>query len=170
MELERVGKLRMSSGQNTRRIEITVGIFVALGIAAMLMLAMKVANLSQLSEPKGYEVRAYFDNIGGLQVRSAVKMGGVLVGRVARIEFDSSRYQAVVYLKIDPAYDKIPTDTAANIYTAGLLGEQYVGLEAGGDDAYLKDGGEITITQSALVLEKALQEFLYNKTVKPSGD
>jgi phospholipid/cholesterol/gamma-HCH transport system substrate-binding protein len=152
--------------QNTRSIEITVGIFVALGMAALLMLAMKVANLSQFTEQAGYQVRAYFDNVGGLQTRSAVKMGGVTIGRVTAIGFDTNRFQAVVTLSIDTAYDRIPTDTAANIYTAGLLGEQYIGLEAGGEETVLKAGDELTITQSAMVLEKALQEFLYNKTVK----
>jgi phospholipid/cholesterol/gamma-HCH transport system substrate-binding protein len=152
--------------QNTRMLEITVGLFVALGLAALLMLAMKVANLSQFTSRDGYTLRAYFDNVGGLQVRSPVKMGGVTIGRVVGIGFDSRRFQAEVTLNIDPAFDAIPTDTAANIYTAGLLGEQYIGLEAGGDEEVLKSGDEITITQSALVLEKALQEFLYNKTAK----
>lgn len=152
--------------KNTRTIEITVGIFVALGMAALLMLAMKVANLSQFTEHDGYEIRAYFDNVGGLQTRSAVKMGGVTIGRVTAIGFDQARFQAVVTMSIDRAYDHIPADTAANIYTAGLLGEQYVGLEAGGEEAELKAGDELTMTQSAMVLEKALQEFLYNKTVK----
>ena len=152
--------------KNTRTIEITVGIFVALGMAALLMLAMKVANLSQFTEQDGYEVRAYFDNVGGLQTRSAVKMGGVTIGRVTAIGFDQSRFQAVVTMSIDQAYNHIPADTAANIYTAGLLGEQYIGLEAGGEETELKAGDELTMTQSAMVLEKALQEFLYNKTVK----
>jgi phospholipid/cholesterol/gamma-HCH transport system substrate-binding protein len=152
--------------KNTRTIEITVGIFVALGMAALLMLAMKVANLSQFTENDGYELRAYFDNVGGLQTRSAVKMGGVTIGRVTAIGFDQARFQAVVTMSIDHAYDHIPADTAANIYTAGLLGEQYIGLEAGGEETELKAGDELTMTQSAMVLEKALQEFLYNKTVK----
>lgn len=155
--------------KDPRLIEISVGAFVALGFAALLMLAMKVANLAEFSAPQGYEVRAYFDNVGGLQVRSPVKMGGVVVGRVTAISYDSSRYQAKVTLQIAQGYDRIPTDTAANIYTAGLLGEQYVGLEAGGDENYLRDNSEITITQSAVVLEKAMQEFLYNKTAK-SGE
>lgn len=152
--------------ENTRKIEITVGVFVALGLAALLMLAMKVANLSQFTSHEGYSVRAFFDNVGGLQVRAPVKMGGVTVGRVIDIGYDVTRYQAVVTLGIDPAYDRIPTDTAANIYTAGLLGEQYIGLEPGGEESVLKAGDEVQMTQSALVLEKALQEFLYNKTVK----
>ncbi len=152
--------------QNTRKMEITVGVFVALGLAALLMLAMKVANLSQFTSHDGYRLRAFFDNVGGLQVRAPVKMGGVTVGRVVGIGYDSKRFQAEVTMSIDPRYDHIPTDTAANIYTAGLLGEQYIGLEPGGEDTSLKAGDELHMTQSALVLEKALQEFLYNKTVK----
>ena len=152
--------------QDSRKMEITVGVFVALGLAALLMLAMKVANLSQFTSHGGYEVRAFFDNVGGLQVRAPVKMGGVTVGRVVGIGYDTQRFQAVVTMSIAPRYDHIPTDTAANIYTAGLLGEQYIGLEPGGEDTSLKAGDELQMTQSALVLEKALQEFLYNKTVK----
>ena len=96
-------------------------------------------------------------------------MGGVLVGRITHIGFDSKRFQAVVTLRINQNYDGIPADTAANVYTAGLLGEQYVGLEAGGDDTSLVDGDEITITQSAVVIEKIIQEFLYSKTTKSAG-
>ena len=153
---------------NSRLMEISVGVFVALGLASLLMLAMKVANLAELSTPPGYDVRAYFDNIGGLKVRSPVKMSGVVVGRVTDIRFDAQRYKAVVTLRLEQAYNQIPSDTAANIYTAGLLGEQYVGLEPGGDDQTLKAGSEITLTQSAVVLEKAIQEFLYSKNAKPA--
>ncbi len=152
--------------KNSRATEVAVGVFVALGLAALLMLAMKVSNLAEFSEGDGYMVTANFDNIGGLKVRAPVKMSGVLVGRVVSIGYDTESYQASVQLSIDRRFDHIPTDTAANIYTAGLLGDQYVGLEPGGDEAYLADGDRITLTQSALVLEKALQEFLYNKTVK----
>ena len=153
---------------NSRLMEISVGVFVALGLASLLMLSMKVANLAELSTPPGYEVRAYFDNIGGLKVRSPVKMSGVVVGRVTAIGFDSTRYKAVVTLRLEQAYDRIPTDSTANIYTAGLLGEQYVGLEPGGEDSNLKAGSEITLTQSAVVMEKAIQEFLYRKGAKSS--
>ena len=153
---------------NSRLMEISVGVFVALGLASLLMLAMKVANLAELSTPPGYDVRAYFDNIGGLKVHSPVKMSGVVVGRVTDIRFDAQRYKAVVTLRLEQAYNQIPSDTAANIYTAGLLGEQYVGLEPGGDDQTLKAGSEITLTQSAVVLEKAIQEFLYSKDAKPA--
>ncbi len=152
--------------KHQRLIEISVGAFVALGLSALLMLSMKVANLSDFSAPEGYMVKAYFDNIGGLQVRSPVKIGGVVVGRVTAIDFDSRRYQARVTFSVERSYTHIPTDTAANIYTSGLLGEQYLGLEAGGADTFLANDSELTITQSAVVLEKALQEFLYNKTAK----
>lgn len=152
----------------TRTIEVGVGLFVCLGLGALLMLSVKVANLHSLDTARGYTVRAYFDNVGGLQVRAPVKMGGVLIGRVAAIAYDSKRFQAAVQLRIDPAYKQIPTDTSASIYTAGVLGEQYVGLDPGGDSTYLADGTEITITQSAIILERALQEFLYAKTTKSS--
>lgn len=152
--------------KNTRATEIAVGAFVALGMAALLMLAMKVSNLDELADRDGYTVIAGFDNIGGLKVRAPVKMGGVLVGRVSAIGYDAERYQATVELSIDRRFDRIPADTSANIYTAGLLGEQYIGLEPGADEAYLADGSRIMLTQSALVLEKALQQFLYSKAVQ----
>jgi phospholipid/cholesterol/gamma-HCH transport system substrate-binding protein len=150
----------------TRTMEIGVGLFVSAGIAALTMLAMKVANLNSVDIAQAYSVRAYFDNVGGLQVRAPVKMGGVLVGRVARIGYDAARFQAEVELRIDPAFDHIPTDTAANVYTAGLLGEQYISLEPGGAETFLQAGAEIEVTQSALILERTLQEFIYAKTAK----
>ncbi|MBM4227474.1 MAG: outer membrane lipid asymmetry maintenance protein MlaD [Gammaproteobacteria bacterium] len=150
----------------TRTMEIGVGFFVSLGLAALLMLALKVANLTSFGNADGYLVLARFDNIGGLQERSAVKMGGVLVGRVTRIDYDSEAFRAVVEMRIDPRFREIPVDTAASIYTAGLLGEQYVNLDAGGDEEVLADGGELEITQSAVIMERMLQEFLYSKTVK----
>lgn len=152
------------SMQISRGTEILVGLFVALGLAALLALAMKVSNLADLSgDEHGYEVTARFNNIGGLKVRSPVSMGGVRIGRVAAIGYDTKRYQALVTLSIEPQYTEIPTDTSASIYTAGLLGEQYIGLEPGGEETYLKNHSEITITQSALVLEQALGQFLYGK-------
>ncbi len=150
----------------TRTTEIGVGLFVCLGIAALAMLSLKVANLNAVDTARSYAVRAYFDNVGSLQVRAPVKMGGVLVGRVARIGYDSTRFQAEVELRLDPAFDSIPTDTVANIYTAGLLGEQYISLEPGGADTFLAAGTEIEVTQSALILERTLQEFIYTKTAK----
>lgn len=146
-----------------RNIEILVGLFVVAGIAALLMLAMKVSNLGEFTEKSGYSVTAEFDNIGGLKVRSPVTMAGVRVGRVAAIELDSESYSARVTLNIAPQYDNIPVDTSASIFTAGLLGEQYIGLEAGGDEEYLIAGGVLDLTQSALVLEQLIGQFLFSK-------
>lgn len=150
----------------TRTVEIGVGLFVSLGLAALLMLAVKVANLNTLGSTEGYRVTARFDNIGGLQVRSPVRMGGVLIGRVTGIDYDTERFRAVVEMRIDPRFARIPRDTAASIYTAGLLGEQYVNLDPGGEDAFLAEDSEIEMTQSAVILERTLQEFLYSKTVR----
>lgn len=150
----------------TRTMEIGVGLFVSLGLAALLMLALKVANVNTLGAPEGYRLLARFDNVGGLQVRSPIKMGGVLVGRVTGIDYDTKSFQAVVEMKIDPHFVEIPRDTAASIYTAGLLGEQYVNLDPGGEEVYLRDGDTLEMTQSAVILERTLQEFLYSKTVQ----
>lgn len=143
-------------------IDLWVGIFVALGIAALLGLAMKVGNLTSSKIGDTYAVTAAFENIGGLKPNAPVKSAGVVVGRVADIKFDSKAYEAVVTINIDERYS-FPKDTFANIYTAGLLGEQYIGLEAGGDEEYLKRGDKITQTQDAVVLEKMISQFLYNK-------
>lgn len=147
----------------SRTVEIGVGVFVALGLAALLMLAMKVSNLASLTTSGGYTVIARFDNVGGLKVRSPVTMAGVHVGRVVSISFDSKLYEAVVKMQIEPQYNRIPTDTSASIFTAGLLGEQYVSLTPGGEQTYLKNGSVIKLTQSALVLEQVIGQFLYNK-------
>lgn len=144
-----------------KSVEIAVGLFVALGFAALTMLAMKASNLATLYDSEGYRVKAYFTNIGGLKTKSAVKMAGVKVGEVAAIEFDDSRYEAVVTLKLDRRYEKIPLDTSAGIYTAGLLGEQYIGLEPGGEESYLREGDTLMLTQSAVVLEQLIGQFLY---------
>lgn len=143
-------------------IDLWVGIFVALGAAALFGLAMKVGNLTTSDIGKTYAVDAAFENIGGLKPRAPVKSAGVVVGRVGGIRFDSKTYEAIVELKIDERFN-FPADTFANIYTAGLLGEQYIGLEAGGDEILLKDGDKITYTQDAVVLEKMISQFLYNK-------
>ncbi len=147
----------------SKTVEIGVGLFVALGLAALLMLAMKVSNLAELTGPDGYRLTARFDNIGGLKVRSPVTMAGVRVGRVTDIGFDDQRYEAVVQFSVNPRYVRIPLDTSASIFTAGLLGEQYIGLEAGAEEEFLTDGGEIMLTQSAIVLEQIIGQFLYNK-------
>ncbi len=150
----------------TRAVEIGVGLFVAAGLAALFVLAMKVSNLSAFNDTDGYEVVARFENIGGLKVRAPVTAGGVRVGRVAAIGYDSERYEAVVTLAIEAAFDRLPRDTSASIFTAGLLGEQYVGLEPGGDERYLASGDEIRITQSALVLEQVVGQFLFSKAAE----
>jgi phospholipid/cholesterol/gamma-HCH transport system substrate-binding protein len=147
----------------SKTVEIGVGVFVALGLAALLMLAMKVSNLAELTTSDGYQLSARFENIGGLKVRAPVTMAGVRVGRVTEIGFDDHSYEAVVHFSVNPRYARIPLDTSASIYTAGLLGEQYIGLEAGGDENFLTDGGQIMLTQSAIVLEQVIGQFLYNK-------
>lgn len=151
---------------STRMIEILVGVFVAAGFAALFTLAMRVSNLSAFSESEGYQVKAYFENIGGLKVRSPVTVSGVRVGRVVSINYNPVQYQAEVILSIDRTQDYFPVDTSASIYTAGLLGEQYIGLEPGAEDRNLKDGDSIQFTQSAMILEKLVGQVLVNLTSK----
>lgn len=154
----------------TRTLEIGVGAFVAAGLAALFMLAMQVSNLSSFTvDENAYTVNARFENIGGLKVRSAVTMAGVQIGRVVGIEVDQNSYEAVVRLAIQRKYNRVPEDTTASILTAGLLGEQYVGLEAGGSERYLKDGDRIRLTQSALVLEQIIGQFLFSKASEGQG-
>ena len=147
----------------SKTLETIVGLFVALGLGALFILAMKVSNLSSLGGEDGYEITARFLNIGGLKVRSPVKMAGVVVGRVKDIRLDEQTYEAVATLSVASEFDNIPSDTSASIYTAGLLGEQYVYLEPGGEDTFLMDGDRITLTQSAVVLEQLIGQFLYQK-------
>jgi phospholipid/cholesterol/gamma-HCH transport system substrate-binding protein len=147
---------------NTRTLEIAVGLFVAAGLGALFMLAMKVSNLATYGGGEGYVVSANFDNIGGLKVRSPVAASGVRVGQVIGIEYDSEGYEARVTMSIEPQYDKFPTDTAASVLTSGLLGEQFIGLQPGAEEEFLQAGSEIELTQSALVLEQIVGQFLYN--------
>ena len=149
--------------QSNRTIEILVGAFVAAGLVALFFLSMQVSNLSSSSAGDGYEIQARFDNIGSLKVRSPVTMAGVRIGRVSAIGFDPRTYEAVVTMRIESRYDTIPDDTFAKIFTAGLLGEQYIGLDPGGSETYLKQGDQISLTQSALVLEEIIGQFLFNK-------
>ena len=139
--------------------------FVIAGIAAVLMLALKAGNLASFNFSETYQVLAKFDNIGGLKPRAAVKSAGVVVGRVSKITFDDQTYEAIVTLAMEQKYS-FPKDTSAKILTAGLLGEQYVGLEAGGDNAKLAEGGKIKVTQSAIVLENLISQFLYSKAAE----
>lgn len=147
---------------NRTILDLWVGFFVAIGIAALLFLALKVGNLSSAHLSETYVVHAKFDNIGGLKVRGPVKSAGVLVGRIADIRFDPATYEAVVSLSIDGRY-RFPKDTFASIYTAGLLGEQYIGLDVGGDEKMLQAGETIAKTQSAVVLERLISQFLFSK-------
>jgi phospholipid/cholesterol/gamma-HCH transport system substrate-binding protein len=146
-----------------RTMELLVGAFMAAGFVALFFLAMQVSNLSTVSRDDGYRIEARFDNIGSLKVRSPVSIAGVNVGRVESIVLDQESFQAVVTLRIDAAFDRIPTDTFANIYTAGLLGEQYIGLDPGGSIDNLADGDQVEHTQSALVLEQIISQFLFSK-------
>lgn len=146
-----------------KTLDLVVGLFVLLGLAAILALAMQVGNLASFSfGATNYNVIASFENIGGLKVRGPVKSAGVVVGRVTGVTFDDQKFTARVTMAIDKRY-KFPKDTSASILTSGLLGEQYVGLEAGGDDKNLADGDAIILTQSAVVLEKLISQFLYSK-------
>ena len=142
--------------------DLWFGAFVMAGFAALLVLALKAGNLGAERANATYRVEARFDNIGGLKVRAPVKSSGVLVGRVADIHFDNERFQATVVLALDARY-AFPKDTGASILTSGLLGEQYVGLDAGGDDKKLAEGDRITLTQSAVVLERLIGQFLFSK-------
>jgi phospholipid/cholesterol/gamma-HCH transport system substrate-binding protein len=151
---------------STRTIEILVGVFVAVGLGALFTLAMRVSNLSALTEGKGYQIAAYFQNIGGLKVRSPVTVSGVRVGRVSSISYDPKQYQAKVTLTIDPSQDYFPIDTSASIYTAGLLGEQYIALEPGAEEQTLKQGDTIEYTQSAMILEQLIGQVLVKLTSK----
>ena len=147
---------------NRKLLDLWVGLFVAIGFAAILFLALRVGNLSSAGFSETYTLIANFDNIGGLKVRGPVKSAGVVVGRVTKIHFDEKIYEAVVTMSVDGRY-RFPRDTFASILTAGLLGEQYVGLDAGGDEDTLKPGDTFGKTQSAVVLEKLIGQFLFNK-------
>ncbi|GMU71192.1 MAG: outer membrane lipid asymmetry maintenance protein MlaD [Burkholderiales bacterium] len=147
---------------NRSTIDLWVGIFVLLGLGAILFLSLKVGNLLQTNTREGYHIEAAFDNIGGLKMRAPAKAAGVVVGRVERIRLDPKTFEAVVTLVIDPQY-KFSKDTIASINTSGLLGEVYIGLDAGGDPQMIADGGRIAKTQSAVVLEKLISQFLFDK-------
>jgi len=148
-----------------KEMDLWVGVFVAIGIAALLFLSMKVANLSSFSAAETYQIKAKFDNIGGLKPRAPVKAAGVVVGRVSNVGFDNETFEAVVTMLVDTRY-QFPRDSSAKILTSGLLGEQYIGLSAGGDAANLKSGDTLKITQSAVVLENLISQFLYSKAAE----
>lgn len=147
------------------KTDFWVGLFILLGLIALVFLALRAGNMSSFSFTPTYRVQAYFDNVGGLKVRAPIKSSGVVVGRVAAIGFDNNRFQAKVSLDLDENFE-FPDDSSASILTSGLLGEQYVGLTPGGDDKMLKDGGTVKFTQSAVVLEELISKFLYNSAEK----
>ena len=143
-------------------LDLWVGAFVVAGIGALVVLALKVGNLSTYNVSESYQLQAYFSNIGGLKSKASIKSAGVLVGRVTEISLDNERYEAKVVMSIDKRY-QFPKDTFANILTSGLLGEQYIGLAPGGETEMLKAGEVIKKTQSAVVLEDLIGKFLYSK-------
>jgi len=148
-----------------KELDLWVGIFAVAGIGAMVFLSLKVANLASFSSADSYQIKAKFDNIGGLKVRAAVKSAGVVVGRVSEVRFDNESFEAVVTLNLDSRY-QFPKDSSAKILTSGLLGEQYIGLSPGGDSANLKGGDSLKLTQSAVVLENLISQFLYSKAAE----
>ena len=151
-----------------KELDLWVGIFAVMGIGAMLFLSLKVANLASFSTADTYQIQAKFENIGSLKVRAPVKSAGVVVGRVGEIRFDNESFEAVVALNIDGRY-QFPKDSSAKILTSGLLGEQYIGLSPGGDSVSLKGGDTLKLTQSAVVLENLIGQFLYNKAAEGDG-
>ena len=151
---------------NRNMVDLWVGFFVALGLAAVVFLSLKVANQSSFRSAPSYEVHAYFTNIGGLKIHSPVKSAGVVIGRVSDIQFDTNNYQARVSMALDNRY-RFSVDSSASIITSGLLGEQYIGIEVGADDSLLADGDNIEFTSSALLLEKLIGAFGLNQV---SGD
>jgi phospholipid/cholesterol/gamma-HCH transport system substrate-binding protein len=148
-------------------LDLWVGMFVVAGLAALVMLAMKVGNLGTYNVSEAYQVHAYFTNIGGLKPKASIRSAGVLVGRVTEITLDTERYEAHVVMSLDKRY-QFPKDTFANILTSGLLGEQYIGLMPGGDTEMLKNGEQLKQTQSAVVLEELIGKFLYSKAAEPA--
>ena len=148
-----------------KTIDVWVGLFVLLGLAALVFLALKAGNMSTISFEKTYAVTAKFDNIGGLKPQAPVKSAGVVVGRVGGIQFDDKTYQALVTLELEAGY-KFPKDSSLKILTAGLLGEQYIGIEPGGDLNNLANGDRISRTQSATVLEDLINRFIYSKAAE----
>jgi phospholipid/cholesterol/gamma-HCH transport system substrate-binding protein len=153
---------------NKKGIEVLVGGFVLLGLAGLLFLSLKAANLASFGESKGYVVTARFDNIGGLKPRAPVRSAGVTVGRVKSISLDPKTFQGVVTLELNPEV-QFPRDSSAKILTSGLLGDQFIGIEPGGDEKNLAAGDVITSTQSAVILENLIGQFLFNKAAEGSG-
>lgn len=152
-----------------KSLDAWVGLFVLLGAIALMFLALKAGNMSSFSFGPSYTLVARFDNIGGLKPRAPVKSAGVVVGRVESILFDDKNFQALVTLRLQGEY-QFPKDSSAKILTSGLLGEQYIGLEPGGDEKNFTEGARIKSTQSAIVLENLISQFLFSKAAETSGE
>ncbi len=148
-----------------KSLDIWVGFFVIVGALALMFLALKAGNMSSLSFEKTYSIMTRFDNIGGLKPRAPIKSAGVVIGRVGDISFDDDEFRAQVMLQIEERY-KFPKDSSAKILTSGLLGEQYISIEPGGDENNLANGDQITMTQSAMVLENLISQFIYSKATE----
>lgn len=148
--------------RQTRAIEFSTGLFALLGFAALFFLVTQITNKEIRFGETGYQLLAKFENVGSLKVGAPVSMAGVTIGRVEKIAYDSTEYKAAVTLRIEPAYDRIPDDSDASIFTAGLLGGQYIGISPGGSETYFKDKDQIHFTQSAIVLENLISKFLFS--------
>ncbi len=149
--------------QHSKTQDTLVGLFVAIGIAALFYMALQVSNLGTYTSNAGYTVTAHFQNSGGLKVKSPVSLAGVRIGRVTSIKLDRESHESIVEMRIEAQYDNLPQDSGASIYTAGLLGEQYINIDPGASDEYLKDNSQIDITSSAIVLEEMIGKFMMNK-------
>ena len=156
--------------QQTRAVEVGTGLFVALGLAAIFFLTTQTAGSNAFSAADTYSVTARFDNVGSLKDRAPVAMSGVTIGRVIKVEFDPATLDAMVTFVIDSQYDQIPDDSDASILTSGLLGSQYIGLQAGGSEFSLEEGSEIQFTQSAIVIENLISKYLFNKDKDSDSD
>lgn len=159
----------MRSMQATKKMEFWVGLMVLLTLLATLFMALKVSNFGQMAglhETNSYRVTAQFTDIGGLKPRAKVSMGGVVIGRVNNIQLDPATFKAIVHIDMDSRFSHIPADSSASILTSGLLGDQYIGIEPGGDEERLREGSAITFTQPAMVLEKLIGQFLVKLSEK----
>ena len=153
-----------------RKIEAAVGLFVAVGLAGLLVLAVRVGNLTLQTDSGSYQVTARFENIGGLRVRAPVSMSGIRIGQVVALGFDPETYEALATLEIDGRFDRVPIDSSASVFTAGLLGEQYVSISPGVEEEFLATGDDIGLTQSAMILERLIGRFLFDKASAGDGD
>lgn len=149
--------------QHSKTQDTLVGLFVACGIAALFFMALQISNLGSYTDGDGYTVTANFQNSGGLKVKSPVSIAGVRIGRVASIKLDPESHESIVEMRIDSQYNNLPEDSSASIYTAGLLGEQYISIDPGSSEEFLKDNSKIEIASSAIVLEEMIGKFMLNK-------